>query len=84
MGEVFHTLSDSEVLLHSYMVWGADCLSRLRGMFAFLIWDEREKVLFAARDRFGIKPLYISRATTVSPSPPRSSSSRDCAAGPVG
>lgn len=61
-GEIFTTETDSEVLLRAYMVWGRDCLSRLRGMFAFLIWDDREKSLFAARDRFGIKPLYFFRA----------------------
>lgn len=59
MGEAFETESDSEVLLRAYMLWGEEALKRLRGMFAFLIWDDREKVLFAARDRYGIKPLYI-------------------------
>ena len=59
-GEVFVSESDSEVLLRCYMLWGADCLPRLRGMFAFLIWDDRDKVLFAARDRYGIKPLYLA------------------------
>jgi len=59
-GEVFVSESDSEVLLRCYMLWGADCLPRLRGMFAFLVWDDREKVLFAARDRYGIKPLYYA------------------------
>lgn len=57
-GEVFTTQSDSEVLLRAYAVWGSDVCARLRGMFAFLIWDARERQLFAARDRFGIKPLY--------------------------
>ena len=57
-GETFRTESDSEVLLRAYMVWGAAALDRLIGMFAFLVWDDREKTLFAARDRFGIKPLY--------------------------
>ena len=57
-GEVFQTTSDSDVLLRAYSVWGLECLSKLRGMFAFLIWDERQKRLVAARDRFGIKPLY--------------------------
>jgi asparagine synthase (glutamine-hydrolysing) len=61
-GEAFRTLSDTEVLLRAFMVWGAECLPRLRGMFAFLIWDDREKRLFAARDRFGIKPLYVLEA----------------------
>jgi asparagine synthase (glutamine-hydrolysing) len=59
-GEIFNSDSDSEVLLRCYMLWGEDCLSRLRGMFAFLIWDDRDKRLFAARDRFGIKPLYVA------------------------
>jgi asparagine synthase (glutamine-hydrolysing) len=59
-GEVFHTDSDSEVLLRAYVVWGERALERFRGMFAFLIWDEGEKRLFAARDRFGIKPLCMA------------------------
>lgn len=59
-GEIFVTSSDSEVLLRAYMVWGHDCLPRLRGMFAFVIWDEKRKSMFAARDRFGIKPLYFA------------------------
>ena len=61
-GEVFTTDSDTEVLLKAYQVWGADCLSRLRGMFAFVVWDDARQKLFAARDRFGIKPLYIVEA----------------------
>lgn len=59
-GEVFASHSDSEVLLRAYMVWGEDCLPRLRGMFAFLIWDSRSRRLFAGRDRYGIKPLYMA------------------------
>ncbi len=58
-GEVFVSESDSEVLLRAYMLWGEEALPRLRGMFAFLIWDDRDKTLFAARDRYGIKPLYL-------------------------
>ena len=58
-GEVFTTESDSEVLLRAYAVWGESSLNRLRGMFALVIWDDRDKRLFAARDRFGIKPLYL-------------------------
>lgn len=50
--------SDTEVLLDLYADYGIDCLKMLRGMFAFAIWDENEKTLFAARDRFGIKPFY--------------------------
>jgi asparagine synthase (glutamine-hydrolysing) len=57
-GRVFHTQSDSEVLVAAYAQWGESSLDHLFGMFAFLIWDTREQRLFAARDRFGIKPLY--------------------------
>lgn len=62
-GEAFRTASDSEVLLRAYLIWGEDCLTRLRGMFAFLVWDERDKTLFAARDRFGVKPLYLAQTS---------------------
>lgn len=58
-GEIFRSETDTEVLLRTYMLWGEDCLRRLRGMFAFLIWDRHKQTLFAARDRFGIKPLYV-------------------------
>jgi asparagine synthase (glutamine-hydrolysing) len=54
----FSTVSDTEVVLASYIKWGADCLHRLKGMFAFVIWDKEKKELFIARDRFGVKPLY--------------------------
>lgn len=60
LGYRFRTRSDTEVLLQSYMVWGANCLDRLTGMFAFAIWDRRDRLLFLARDRMGIKPLYTS------------------------
>lgn len=54
----FRTSSDTEVILAAYDRWGDDCLAHLRGMFAFALWDERRRRLFAARDRFGIKPFY--------------------------
>lgn len=57
-GHIFKTHTDSEVLLHGYEEYGTDLLSHLRGMFAFVIWDRQEKVLFGARDFFGIKPFY--------------------------
>lgn len=57
-GHRFSSKTDSEVLLHAYEEWGVQMLDRLKGMFAFGIWDERKKRLFLARDRFGIKPLY--------------------------
>ena len=54
----FQTTSDTEVLLAAYMKWGENCLGHMRGMFAFAIWDRKEKELFLARDRMGVKPLY--------------------------
>ncbi len=54
----FKTSSDTEVLLASYIIFGKDCLEKLNGMFAFAIWDKHKKELFAARDRFGVKPFY--------------------------
>lgn len=55
----FRTGTDTEVLLAAYARWGENCLHRLIGMFAFAIWDDREQSLFAARDRFGVKPLFL-------------------------
>jgi asparagine synthase (glutamine-hydrolysing) len=57
-GHVFKTQTDTEVIVHMYEEWGEKCVEKLRGMFAFAIWDERHKTLFLARDRVGIKPLY--------------------------
>jgi asparagine synthase (glutamine-hydrolysing) len=56
----FTTSSDTEVILRAYREWGEGCLDRLRGMFSFALWDEETQTLFAARDRFGIKPLYYT------------------------
>ena len=59
-GHRFKTGMDSETVLHLYQEMGRSCVSRLRGMFAFALWDSRERQLFLARDRFGIKPLYYA------------------------
>ena len=61
LGDVFHTTSDSEVLLALYARMGERMLPRLRGMFAFAIWDSRLRELFLARDPYGIKPLYYAQ-----------------------
>ena len=60
LGHTFSTSSDAEVLLKSYSHWGTSCVGRLRGMFAFAVWDNKRNQLFAARDRVGIKPLYFT------------------------
>jgi len=57
-GHLFRTRSDSEVALHLYEECGAHCVQQLRGEFAFALWDETNQTLFAARDRFGIKPHF--------------------------
>ncbi|MBI3448927.1 MAG: asparagine synthase (glutamine-hydrolyzing) [Acidobacteria bacterium] len=60
-GHRLRTRSDSEIALHLYEDLGAQCLHRLRGEFAFILWDESSRTVFAARDRFGIKPLFFAR-----------------------
>lgn len=60
-GYQFQTQTDSEVLIYSYDAYGTKMLEKLRGMFAFVIWDKKNKTLFGARDFFGIKPLYYAQ-----------------------
>jgi asparagine synthase (glutamine-hydrolysing) len=62
LGYTFKSTGDTEVLLHAYREWGRDCLERLNGMWAFLIYDKRRGVLFGSRDRFGKKPFYYYRS----------------------
>jgi len=62
LGVKFHTRCDAETLLAAWKVWGTDCLSKLRGMFAFGIYDFAENRLFLVRDRFGVKPLFFAEA----------------------
>ncbi len=57
-GHQFHSRTDTEVLVHGYEQWGHQLVDKLCGMFAFAIWDARQKTLFLARDPMGIKPLY--------------------------
>ncbi len=57
-GHQFQTRCDTEAIVHAYEEWGTHCVDRFRGMFAFVVWDQRRRQLFAARDRLGIKPLY--------------------------
>jgi asparagine synthase (glutamine-hydrolysing) len=59
-GHIFQTNSDTETIVHAYEEYGASCVDRLRGMFAFAIWDKRQRELFIARDRVGKKPLYYT------------------------
>lgn len=59
-GYKFRTNSDTETILHAYEAFGPDCVKRLRGMFAFAIWDKKENALFIARDRVGKKPLFYT------------------------
>ncbi len=60
LGHIFHTRSDTEVIVHAWEAWGAECVKRFRGMFAFALWDRNRETVFLARDRLGVKPLYYA------------------------
>lgn len=60
-GHQFEGHSDTEVVLHAYAQWGADCVLRFNGIFAFAVWEEKKKRLFLARDRIGVKPLFFKQ-----------------------
>lgn len=59
-GHIFRTRTDTETIVHSYEEWGDDFLQKLRGMYAFALWDKKESKLLLVRDRIGIKPLYYT------------------------
>ncbi len=61
IGYEFSSSSDTEVVVHAYEEWGIECVKKFNGMFAFAVWDNREKTLWLARDRHGVKPLYYTQ-----------------------
>lgn len=65
LGFAFKSKTDTEVVLNAYLAWGEACLSHFNGMFAFAIWDTRDKTLFLARDHIGIKPLYYTAKNNI-------------------
>jgi asparagine synthase (glutamine-hydrolysing) len=60
LGHVFHTRSDTEVIVHAWEAWGEACVERFRGMFAFALWDRNRDTFFLARDRLGVKPMFYA------------------------
>ena len=62
LGHVFHTKSDTEVIVHAYEQWGKECVHRFNGMFSFAVWDRNSRGMLIARDHLGIKPLYYTCA----------------------
>ncbi len=60
LGHTFRTRSDTEVIIHAWEAWGEACVQRLRGMFAFAVWDRNQQTLFLARDRMGVKPMFYA------------------------
>jgi len=60
LGHVFHTKSDTEVIVHAWEAWGEACVTRFRGMFAFALWDRNQQTFFMARDRLAVKPMYYA------------------------
>ena len=66
LGHRYHSNCDTETILHAYETWGPDCVSHLNGMFAFVLYDTRQRLLFGARDRYGKKPLYYTSAPIAS------------------
>jgi asparagine synthase (glutamine-hydrolysing) len=60
LGYVFHTKSDTECIVHAWEAWGERCVDRLRGMFAFGLWDAKQQCFFLARDRLGVKPMFYA------------------------